>query len=94
MFIKEFNPRLNLTKNQNIHDYNTRSRIYRVAKQHNLNLYSTGPVTMGCKIYNYLPKSLKEEKVLCHFKTKLKQFLLEHCFYSIEEYFEHASVSP
>jgi hypothetical protein len=63
MFIKEFNPRLNLTKKHNIHDYNTRSRNDYVSKQHNLNLYSTGPVAMGCKIYNYLPKSLKEEKV-------------------------------
>jgi len=40
---------------------------------------------MGSKVYNNLPKFLKEIDDYKAFKKELKLFLLLHTFYSVEE---------
>ena len=41
---------------------------------------------MGIKLYNKLPECLKIISSKSLFKRKLMSYLLEHCFYSTEEY--------
>ena len=41
---------------------------------------------MGTKVYNNLPKFLKEIDNYKAFKKELKLFLLPHSFYSVEEF--------
>jgi hypothetical protein len=41
---------------------------------------------MGTKIYNNMPKILKETEDYIVFKKELKLFLLLHTFYSVEEF--------
>jgi hypothetical protein len=36
---------------------------------------------------NHLPQYIKEIPVLEKFKKTLKTYLLDHCFYSIDEFF-------
>jgi hypothetical protein len=42
---------------------------------------------------NHLPHYIKEVPVLYKFKNALKTFLLNHCFYSIDEFFLFADKS-
>jgi hypothetical protein len=42
---------------------------------------------MGIKSYNRLPLELRESKGFNDFKHKLKLFLLDHPFYTIQEIF-------
>jgi hypothetical protein len=70
--------------NQNNHNYDTSQRK---------NLYLTYCRTKVCKIsvknigkrlYNKLPNNLKSIDNILHFRRKLKLFLLQQTFYSIE----------
>ena len=78
--------------NSEIHDLNTRFN-------HNLHLPSTDLTLVqkqilysGSKIYNHLPSNIK---VLLNdtklFKSTLKSYLIEHTFYSLDEFYQSAS---
>jgi hypothetical protein len=41
---------------------------------------------IGIRMLNQLPLSIKEIPLLYKFKRTLKAFLLDHCFYSIDEF--------
>jgi hypothetical protein len=65
--------------------------------KHNLHLPSThltlvqkGVLYSGSKIFSHLPLCIKAHSndPKC-FKTKLKSYLIEHTFYSIDEYYQH-----
>jgi len=43
-------------------------------------------INMGTKVYNNLPKFLKETDDYKAFKKQLKRFLLLQTFYSVEEF--------
>ena len=43
----------------------------------------------GCKIYNHIPPQIKKiSNNVALFKTKLKKFLLQYIFYSVDEYYQ------
>ena len=78
--------------NSEIHDLNTRFN-------HNLHLHSTnlklvqkGVLYSGSKIYNHLPSNIKglsnDTKL---FKSTLKSYLIEHTFYSLDEFYQSSS---
>lgn len=76
----------NQTTNSNIHSHNTRQAndIYttfhkRTLTQHNSNYINS-------KLYNKLPATLKNITSITCFKNKLKEFLSNKAYYSIEEY--------
>jgi hypothetical protein len=48
-------------------------------------IYKKSVINMGSKVYNNLPKFLKEIDDYKAFKKELKLFLLLHTFYSVEE---------
>jgi len=41
---------------------------------------------VGIKLYNKLPNTIKTLEKLQEFKIRLKYFLLQHIFYSVDEY--------
>jgi hypothetical protein len=50
------------------------------------NGYKKSVINMGTKVYNKLPKFLKETDDYKAFKKELKLFLLLQTFYSVEEF--------
>lgn len=82
---------LEIHKNKNkystqseIHDYNTRSaHMLRIPR---LRLCKSSKNSLNLKLYNKMPENIKSLNTLC-FKKEVKKFLSEHCFYSIDEYF-------
>jgi len=75
--------------NSEIHDRNTRYN-------HNLHLPSTNLTTVqkavlysGSKIYNHLPLNNKMlSKDATQFTPNLRSYLIEHTFYSLDEYYQ------
>jgi len=78
--------------NNDFHQYNTRTNKNLHLPSIHLMKYAKGPYVNGIKVYNHLPKNIKNlvystEK----FKNALKSFFHQHPFYSIREYFELGS---
>jgi len=48
--------------------------------------YKISVINIGTKLYNKLPRLLKEIEDYGTFQKKLKLFLLLHSFYSVEEF--------
>jgi hypothetical protein len=73
--------------NSNIHDINSRYNSNVNLPSTNLTLVQKGVLYSGCKIFNQPPKNIK---MLSHdlkrFKSVLKSFLIQHTFYSLEEF--------
>ena len=54
----------------------------------NLTVYQKGVYYQGLKIYNHLPKTIKDlSGDKDKFKLALKRYLLYNSFYSLKEYF-------
>jgi len=52
-------------------------------------LVQKGVLYSGSKIYNYLPLNIKMlSKDAKQFKSKLRSYLIEHTFYSLDEYYQ------
>ena len=78
--------------NNDFHQYNTRTNKNLHLPSIYLLKYAKHPYVNGIKVYNHLPKNIKNlvysmEK----FKNALKSFFHQHPFYSIREYFELGS---
>lgn len=52
-----------------------------------LKLVSSSPHFMAIKIYNKLPNSIKSIENANLFNNKLKMYLVNNCFYSLDEFF-------
>ena len=52
----------------------------------NTEVYKKSVINMGTKVYNNLPRFLKEIDDYRAVKRKLKKFLLLQSFYSVEEF--------
>jgi len=78
--------------NSDIHDRNTRYNDNLHPPTTNLTPVQKGVLCSGIKIFNCLPTSIKSlSKDPKHFKNKLKNFLLEHTLYSLNEYYQVTS---
>jgi hypothetical protein len=67
------------------HNYKTRQNYNLLLEKPCLNMFKKGPIYVGCKLYNALPKHLqiKSER---QFKAKLQSYLLDECFYNVNEF--------
>lgn len=75
------------TKREDIQTrYTLRHRSRLNVPSSRLKMHSTSPYVMSTKIYNKLPKLIKEEEKINIFLKKLKLFLINKCYYSINEY--------
>ena len=50
------------------------------------NLAKNNGVNMGIALYNKLPQNLKKLDMKHTFKNKVKKFLLQNIFYSVDQY--------
>jgi len=76
--------------NGEIHRYETRANKDLHRPSPNSTKYTKGPYYTAIKVYNHLPRSVKDlapnQK---RFKYTLKRFLCQHSFYSIKEFFDY-----
>jgi len=81
--------------NSEIHDKNTRNNYNFHLPSTNLTLVQKGVYYSGSRVFNYLPINIK---ILSHdfkrFKSVLKSFLMEHTFYSLEEFYQFTTNWP
>jgi hypothetical protein len=78
--------------NFEIHDQNTRYKHNLHFPTTNLTLTQKGVLYSGIKVFNHLPMYIKSlSKNPKHFKTELKNFLLDQSLYSLEEYYQVTS---
>ena len=74
--------------NSQIHNLNTRHKHDLHLPLTNLTLVQRGVLYSGSKFYNCLPLHIKNlSGDLRSFKRKLKNFLANHTFYSLDEYY-------
>lgn len=72
--------------NFNIHEHNTRNRQNLHIDFSNTSMYKQGPFHVGKILYNRLPMYIKLIDKKNSFKSSLKAYLMDHCFYSVNEY--------
>lgn len=68
------------------HSYNTRNISF--AASHRLKIYESKPSYIGNKFYSKLPPQLKEEVDKKCFKNKLRNWLIQKCFYKLVDLLE------
>ncbi|KAJ8704273.1 hypothetical protein PYW08_012997 [Mythimna loreyi] len=76
------------TRVEDTHNVNTRHKKRLCAPFSRTKTLSGSPYYMAVKIYNKLPNTFKTEKSPTLFQKKIKQYLIEKCFYSVKEYLE------
>ena len=77
-----------MQRQQDIHEYNTRNKQKFNLKKHKKEKFKQRPDYIGIKFINFLADSIRREPSANKFKKKLKAFLVNNAFYSIEEYFK------
>jgi hypothetical protein len=75
-----------LEQNSEVHQYNTRRKLDIHVKLQKTEMYKKSVINLGTKVYNKLPKFLKEVDDYKAFKKQFKLFLLLQSFYSVEEF--------
>jgi hypothetical protein len=69
-----------------VHQHNTRRKLDIHVKTQKMELYKKSVINMGTRVYNNLPKYIKEINDYKAFKKELKIYLLLQSFYSAEEF--------
>lgn len=72
--------------NEEVHHYATRQKKNVHVTQVVSSLAKNGPRFMFGRIYNRVPSDIRSVDDLLHFKTRLKTYLVDRPFYSIDEY--------
>lgn len=81
-----YKSRLELVTHSDVHSHNTRGRLHLRTPQHNYSFYEKSPLYAGISLFNILPEHVRHQPTFCCFKTTLRQFLIDHCFYNVGEY--------
>ena len=78
--------------NSEIHNLHTRFKNNLHLPSTNLSMVQKGVLYSGIKIFNYLPQQIKNHSGdLKSFKRKLKNFLIDHTLYSLDEFYNLSS---
>ena len=77
-----------ITKNVDVHNYNTRHANDMVIPYHRINKSQTNIHYTSIKLYNALPEDVKLLGKR-QFKHHLKKYLIQKECYSMEEYYQH-----
>jgi hypothetical protein len=72
--------------NSGMHAYNSRRKDDLFTLPCNTSLCKNNFNNIRIRMLNHLPQGIKEIPVLYKFKKILRTFLLDHCFYSIDEF--------
>jgi hypothetical protein len=79
----------NYKTNSKIHLHDTRHKSDLFITGHNTKLLEQSTTYSVIPIYNRLAKEIKNTETLREFKKKLTDFLIEECFYSVEEFLNY-----
>jgi metal-responsive CopG/Arc/MetJ family transcriptional regulator len=72
--------------NIQIHSYNTRRKSYVHVHFCNTSLLRKSLVNTGIRLYSKVPDHIKKLDKIKSLKRELKSFLLQHAFYSLDEF--------
>jgi hypothetical protein len=75
-----------LEQNTEIHNQNTRQKLDLQVKFCRTNVLKKGVVNIGIKLHNKLSSQIREVEKMRTFKNELRSYLLQHTFYSVDEY--------
>lgn len=74
--------------NSDVHTYSTRRKNDLHSSNRMLTVTRLGIDSIGINVFNKLPPECKNILMLREFKQTVKQYLLQHIFYSVEEYLQ------
>jgi hypothetical protein len=77
------------TRYSNTHKYNTKGKQDLYVQLCSAACCKKSVINMGIKIHNNLPSELKRIENLKVFKNKLKSYLLQNCFHSLQDFFSN-----
>jgi hypothetical protein len=83
-FIKIY--KISMVKDMDIHNHNTRKKLNLHVQHCNTVPLKQSVINMGISLYNTVPDPIKLRENFKLFKKDLKSFLLNHSFYSVEEF--------
>jgi hypothetical protein len=75
-------------RNHQVHQHNTRYKNSVHVNHFRSTLAQSSPHFMASKIYNRLPQEIRNCSDLTKFKKKLKSFLVDKAYYSLEEFLQ------
>ena len=75
-----------MISNKEVHDYNIHKKLDLHHQFCRTNVAKNSGINMGIKLYNKLPPVIKNLEMTQEFKSRLKDFLMQHMFYSVEEF--------
>jgi hypothetical protein len=75
-----------LEHNIHVHTHNTRRKLDLHVQYCNTALFRKSVVNMRIKLYSKIPDLIKMRDNFGSFKRNLKSFLLQHSFYSVDEF--------
>lgn len=75
-----------LEQNNVVHNHNTRQKLNLHAQFCRTKAYKKGVLNMGIKLYNKIPNKIREVEKIRQFKKVMRSYLVQHTFYSVEEY--------
>jgi hypothetical protein len=81
--------KLNMEKmkyNEEVHDHCTSQKSDLHTQFCRTTLFKNSSANVGIKLYNKLPNTIKRLDKIQGFKRRLKYFLLQHIFYTVDEY--------
>jgi hypothetical protein len=78
-----------MSQYSDMHKYSTKGKLYLYVQLCNTAHFKISVINMGIKIHKNLPFELKRINNFKVLKNKLKSYLLENCFYSLQEFFSN-----
>ena len=70
-----------------MYEYDTRREWDFHVLRCNTLLFKGSVINVGSRLYNMMPTKIKQLESFRDFKRRLKLFLLDHTFYSVNEFF-------
>ena len=68
------------------HDYYTRQKLDLHHQLCRTNVAKNSGINIGIKLYSKLPPVIKNLEMTQEFKSRVKDFLMQHTFYSVDEF--------
>ena len=72
--------------NEEVHDHCTRQKSDLHTHFYRTTLFKNSSANVGITIYNKLPNTIKRLEKIQEFRRRVTYFLLQHIFYSVDEY--------
>jgi hypothetical protein len=72
--------------NKEVHDHCTRQKLNLHTQFCRTTLFKNSSANVGIKLYSKLPNTIKRPDKIQELEKRLRYFLLQHVFYSVDEY--------